>query len=148
MRDRIAFLVALLGLFAIVTLGPGMVTRSSLIYCSPDKVGCATPDVYHPNDGRVSGGAGDLIVLYCQKDPNRVDVYTVSGGAGIFLASFKMDDLQAAGQAGQTVDLTGKGSVSMTILPSGTLYVAARGGTIGAAGLNSYAKLFACAFQG
>jgi hypothetical protein len=148
LRDRIALLVVMLGLFAIITLGPGLITRPDMTYCSPDKVGCATPAVYHAGDGRVAGGAGDLIILYCQPDPPRVDVYTVAGGSGIFLASFKLDDLRAAGPTGQTVDLADKGALSMTVLPSGTLYVAAKGGMIAAAGLNSYAKLFNCPAQG
>ncbi len=136
----------------LVTLGPGLITRRGQhIDCLAGAVGCAEsagndPFDYHADDGRVTGNPGDLIVLYCQRQYRSISIYGIEHGAGIYLASFEVDKLRAAGAL--TTDLGTNGVVSMAWLPasSGVYYVTLKGGLVKAAGLDTYAKLFHCEF--
>ena len=143
----------LLALFALATLGPGLITRRGQGNdCPPEKVGCGSAANtgnsfdYHPNDGRVEGNAGDLIALYCQRDYRSIAVYGISNSAGTYLTSFEVDKLRAAGPSGLTVDLGQQGRVSMAAQGSDKFYVMLKGGVVAAAGLDRFAKLFSCDF--
>jgi len=154
-RDRILLLVGLLLLSGLATLGPGLITRrGNGLDCPPEKVGCGaasgqnTTFDYRPGDGRVEGNAGDLIALYCQPKDRKIDVYGIQNSAGRYLASFEVDKLRAARPSGLSVDLGQQGVVSMAALDSDQFYVVLKGGGIAAAGLNYYAKVFTCSFEG
>lgn len=153
MRDRILLLAGLLILFAVVTLGPGLITRRGQnLDCPPEKVGCGAASSqnitfdYRPGDGRVEGNAGDLIALYCQREYRKIDVYGIQNSAGRYLDSFEIDKLRAARPSGLSVDLGQQGVVSLAALDSNKFYVALKGGGITSAGLNYYAKVFMCSF--
>ena len=153
MRGRILLLTILLVIFALATLGPGLISRRGQGGdCPPEKVGCGSAANannafdYHPNDGRVAGNAGDVLALYCQPEYRSVAVYGISNSAGAYLTSFEIDKVRAAGPTGLTVDLGPQGVVSMAAQDSGKLYIVLKGGAATAAGLDRFAKLFSCGF--
>ncbi len=147
MRARTILLTGLLALLVLVTLGPGLITRrGQRIDCSAEAVGCAdkNPSDDHPADGRGEGNPGDLMVIYCQQQYRSIAVYGLEQGTGIYLASFEVEKLRAAGRL--SVDLGTRGVVSMASMPSGAYYATLKGGLVAAAGLDAYAKLFHCKF--
>ncbi len=152
MRDRAVVLAGLFMVLVLVTLGAGLVVRrGQLIGCSLDAPGCPgsaerKPFAYQAGDGRVEGNAGDLIVLYCQPQYQAISVYGIVKNAGVQLASFEADKVRAAGAAGLTINLGDNGTASMRLTPDNAYYLVLKGGIVAAAGLDTYAKVFHCAF--
>ena len=152
LRDRIAVLVGFFIFLVLATLGPGLIARrGQLIGCSIDVPGCpGSADeksfAYQADDGRVEGNSGDLIVLYCQPQYRTISVYGIVKGVGVHLTSFDVDAVRAAGVPGLTVNLGEQGVVSMRLTAENTLFIALKGGLVAAAGLDTYAKVFHCAF--
>ena len=150
MRDRAMLLTGLLVLLALVTIGPGLITRHRQDACSATDIGCNTaPDAQDQPvapDGRVAGNAGDLIALYCQYRYRNIAVYAIDHSVGVYLTTFSIDALQTAGAHGLTVDLGDKGVASMAMTGFDKFYVTLQGGMIATEGLGIYAKLFTCKF--
>ena len=149
-NKRVLFSGLLIG-FAVVTLGPGFLTRhGQTITCSSSAVGCSTaindPFGSPPNDDRVAGNAGDLIAIYCQYPYRNINVYGIDQQRGVYLASFGVDKVVAAGLHGLTTDLGAKGVLSITTIAPNTFYVVDKGGLIATFGMSNYAKVFTCNF--
>lgn len=104
-------------------------------------------EIYNPNDGRVEGGPGDRVVVWCNlkaKTPS-IDVWGVdSNSRGFKLATFSIAAIKRAGAKGLTRRLNRNNIVSISVDANGRYFASWYGGAHGANGLKPFVKSFVC----
>src|SRR5262249_39753334 len=88
---------------------------------------------YAATDGRVNGGAGDRIAIYCRRT-GRIEVWSINNSVGQFLVSFKHEAVDAAGKAGFSVSVGAQGIVTIGGGGHGPAWGAIHGGSYHATG--------------
>jgi hypothetical protein len=98
---------------------------------------------YTATDGRIDGGAGDRIAIYCRRS-GRIEVWSINNSVGTFLVSFKHEAVDAAGKAGFSVPVRMQSVVTIGGDGHGQYWAAIHGGPYNATGTGDFAKIFHC----
>jgi hypothetical protein len=104
-------------------------------------------EIYNPNDGRVEGGPGDRVVVWCNlkaKVPS-IDVWGIaSNSRGFKLATFSIAAIKRAKAKGLTRRINRNNIVSISVDANGRYFASWYGGAHGANGLKPFVKSFVC----
>jgi len=133
---------------------PGNLVLFSPNFCCPPGYSfngsvCIGPTVssqvtwYTATDGRINGGAGDRIAVYCRRS-GRIEVWSINDSLGHFLVSFNHIAVDAAGKAGFSVAVGTQGVVTIGGDGHGQYWVALHGGPSNAGGTGDFAKTVQC----
>jgi hypothetical protein len=98
---------------------------------------------YVATDGRMMGGAGDRIAVYCRRT-GRIDVWSINDSQGHFLVSFNHVAVDSAGKAGLRASVGTQGVVTINGDGRGAYLAAIQGGPFKATGQGDFAKSFQC----